>query len=362
MANEPMDPTDYAAVLSDLQDTSRYGDLVLSLRNEHRLHPLVEWHLGHLLCSRQAGHLHVQAEKYGISNGRIDLVAYEGTRSVIHFELIASNSGHHVFRDTTSLLGSNADAKLAILIDEDLDADVYKTYKRAIPSPAVIEDVPLRMVLLKNQEAAFNDVLQRLLDRAAFRSGSLRSDGFRCELDSYELRPLSEITLRYKNAPGRSYLRVRLRNVDDVVDIIGGNGREIPEGDGQIPVWIPLRKEITRGEYRLEAVLDTGERWAANVTVPSVPPAPSLHLDPSAGHVGATVNFRVADFPPDTELHVTFWQGHSGHGVFNGMLGATGGLTGTFTVPPIVIGFTQTGWHDIKASTSIATGVGSCSV
>jgi hypothetical protein len=172
MTNEPVPPTDYAAVLSDLQDTSRYGDLVLSLRSDHRLHPLVEWHLGHLLCSPHAGHLHVQAEKYGISNGRIDLVAYEGTRTVIHFELIASNSGGlHVFRDTTSLLGSNADAKLAILIDEDLDADVYKTYKRAIPSPAVIEDVPLRMVLLKNKEAAFNDLLQRLLDRAAFVAG-----------------------------------------------------------------------------------------------------------------------------------------------------------------------------------------------
>lgn len=211
MTNEPVAPTEFAAVLSELQDTSKYRDLVLSLRSDHRLHPLVEWHLGHLLCPFDTGHLHVQAEKYGVSNGRIDLVAYEGTRSVIHFELIASNSRNHVFRDTTSLLGSNADAKLAILIDEDIDADVYKTYKRAIPSPAVIEDAPLRMVLLKNKEAAFNDLLRRLLDRAAFRSGSLRADGFRCELDSYELRPVSEVTLRYRNAPGRSHLRVRLR-------------------------------------------------------------------------------------------------------------------------------------------------------
>jgi hypothetical protein len=148
-------------------------------------------------------------------------------------------------------------------------------------------------------------------------------------------------------------MRLRLRNIDDVLDIIGGNGREIPQGDGQIPIWLPLRKEITRGEYRLEAVLDTGDRWAANVTVPSVPPTPILLLDPSAGHVGATVNFRVAHFPSDTELQVTFWQGHTGHGVFSGMLGATGGLSGSFRIPPIVTAFTQTGWHDIEASTSM---------
>jgi hypothetical protein len=42
MTSEPVYPADYAAVLSDLQDSSRYGDLVLSLRSEHRLHPLVE--------------------------------------------------------------------------------------------------------------------------------------------------------------------------------------------------------------------------------------------------------------------------------------------------------------------------------
>ena len=85
--------------------------------------------------------------------GRIDLVAYGGTRSVIHFELIASNSGGHVFRDTTSLLGSKADARLALLIDEDLDADVCKNYKRAIPLPTTVEDIPLRMVLLMRNEA-----------------------------------------------------------------------------------------------------------------------------------------------------------------------------------------------------------------
>jgi hypothetical protein len=244
MTNEPVIPADYAAVLSDLQDSSRYGDLVLSLRSDHRLHPFVEWHLEHLLRAHHAGQMHVQAEKNGISNGRIDLVAYGGTRSVIHFELIASNSGGHVFRDTTSLLGSKADARLARLIDEDLDADVCKNYKRAIPLPTIVEDVPLRMVLLKRNEAAFN------------------------------------------------------------------------------------------------------------VTVPSLPPTPTLLLDPSAAHVGATVNFRVQHFPQDTELGVTFWQGHSGRGVFTGMLGATGELSGSFRIPPIVNGFNQPGWHNVEASTS----------
>ena len=149
-----------------------------------------------------------------------------------------------------------------------------------------------------------------------------------------------------RNAPARSRLRVRLRTTDDVVDIIGGSGLEIPEGNGQVPFWIPLREEISRGEHRLEAALDSGVRWAANVTVTSLPPTPTLLLDPSAAHIGATVNFRVQHFPQNTELGVTFWQGHSGRGVFTGMLGATGELSGSFRIPPIVNGFNQPGSHD----------------
>ena len=72
-------PRTMSAVLSDLQDPSRYGDLVLSLRRDHRLHRFVEWRLEYLLRAHHDGQMHVQAEKNGISNGRIDLVAYGGT-------------------------------------------------------------------------------------------------------------------------------------------------------------------------------------------------------------------------------------------------------------------------------------------
>jgi hypothetical protein len=143
-----------------------------------------------------------------------------------------------------------------------------------------------------------------------------------------------------------------LRTADDLVDIIGGSGQEIPEGDGRVAVGIPLREEISRGEHRLEAALDNGVRWAANVIVPSLPPTPILLLDQSAAHIGAVVNFRVQHFPQDTELQVTFWQGNSGCGVFTGMLGATGELSGFFKIPPIVNNFTQPGWHNLEASTS----------
>ena len=140
--------------------------------------------------------VHIQAEKNGISNGRVDLVVYDSTRSLVHFELIASNSNNHVFRDTTSLLNSMADTKLAILIDEDLDPDVATAFFRALP----LREIPtlkLRELLLKENETILTSQLRELLSRAAFRSGSIRKSDFHCFLDKYEVKIYDKIRVSF---------------------------------------------------------------------------------------------------------------------------------------------------------------------
>jgi hypothetical protein len=102
------------------QKANAYKDTILDLRHDHRLHEFVEWAVKRVIDSKFENRFSIQPEKYGISNGRIDMALYHTPRTVIHFELIATCSNGHVFRDTSSLLASRADEKLAILIDQDL--------------------------------------------------------------------------------------------------------------------------------------------------------------------------------------------------------------------------------------------------
>src|SRR5882724_8039421 len=164
--------------LQELQESSRYANVILSLRNGGKLHTFVEWRLAQIV-KRANPELHSQAEKWGVSNGRIDLAAYTITRRVLHFELIASNSNNHVFRDTTSLLVSRADAKLAILIDSDVDPKVSDAFFAAIPT-GEIESVYLRELLLIERETWFIARIRTVISRAEFVAGSVSGTGFHC--------------------------------------------------------------------------------------------------------------------------------------------------------------------------------------
>lgn len=118
--------------LTELQDPEYYSEAVLELRRQQKLHPFVEWRIKSLVAEARP-EIHTQAEKWGISNGRIDLAAYVSARCVIHYELIATWRNNHVFRDVTSLLISRADSKLAVLIDTDVDQKVADRFFAAVP-------------------------------------------------------------------------------------------------------------------------------------------------------------------------------------------------------------------------------------
>src|SRR5258708_37639481 len=111
----------YELSLERLQQPEHYRQVVLQLRKDKALHDLVQLVLATAIEKIRPSRFHIQPEKYGISNGRIDLALYHTPRTIVHIELIASCQNGHVFRDTTSLLASRADARLAILIDPDVD-------------------------------------------------------------------------------------------------------------------------------------------------------------------------------------------------------------------------------------------------
>lgn len=348
-------PETFKRALRALQEEEAYEVEVLRLRKKKLLHDLVELRLGQLLGEELGPHAHVQREKNGISNGRIDLAVYE-RKSVMHFEFIASCRNGHVFRDTTSLLGSSADVRLAILIDQDVEPGVAKSFFRAIPLP-VVEHVYLRQVLLQEYEADFRQRLKDLVAKSEFHAGGLAPGSFRCSLkEGNHLSSLTRRTLRYENASEGSRLRLSLHTRTDTIELISSPGVLLDGDSGELKFWIPLREEICAGEHKLKAKLDDGRVWGTEVYISQVPPTPSLTVGKEDVKIGESLAFSVCNFPPDTELSLTLWQGHSGIGVFRGTTDSKGSATGEARIPPTIgnADRTRQGIHRLQARTMLA--------
>ena len=289
--------------LQELQGVSRYADVVRSLRRDKYLHPLVEWRLIELL-KRAYPELHSQPEKWGISNGRIDLAAYINTRCVIHYELIASNSNNHVFRDTTSLLVSRADKKLAILIDSDVDKEVSDSFFAAIPK-GEIEWIYLREVLLIEREAQFIAKIKSAISQAEFVAGSVSGTGFHCEISDHNLRVFGRYKLSYFRIEPPDRLRVYLSISTGAIELASLQAEQI---EGEISFELPWHQALSTGEYRLCATSDRGHRWSTWIRIPTLPPVPVLVLHKEAADFGETVGFEVRNFPGTRELTLFFHQ------------------------------------------------------
>jgi hypothetical protein len=65
--------TSYEFFFEEVQKPERYRDTILDLRHDHRLHEFVEWAVKRLIDSKFEHRFSIQPEKYGISNGRIDM-------------------------------------------------------------------------------------------------------------------------------------------------------------------------------------------------------------------------------------------------------------------------------------------------
>jgi hypothetical protein len=316
--------------LQELQEPSRYANVILSLRQVRKLHPFVEWRLAQIV-KRANPELHSQAEKWGISNGRIDLAAYTITRRVLHFELIASNSNNHVFRDTTSLLVSRADAKLAILIDSDVDPKVSDAFFAAIPT-GEIESVYLRELLLIERETWFIARIRTAISRAEFVAGSVSGTGFHCHISDCNLQVFGLYTLSYSNIEPPDRIRVYLPIEAEAI----GLGSFPTEGkEGAISFELPWHQGLSPREYRLCVTSEKGHRWSTWVRILTPPSVPVLVLHKECADFGETVGFEVRNFPSKRELTLFFHQRHTGQGVYSGTMSDTGALSGEFCVPSL---------------------------
>jgi hypothetical protein len=333
--------------LRELQDSSRYADVILSLRHVKDLHPFVEWRLAELLKRAYPG-LHSQPEKWGVSSGRIDLAAYVNTRCVLHYELIASASNNHVFRDTTSLLVSRADEKLAILIDSDVDKEVSDAFFAAIPN-GEIEWVYLREVLLMERETQFIAELKSWISRAEFVAGSVSGTGFHCVISDHNLQIFKRYKLFYSRIEPPDRIRVYLSTNTGAIELAS---LQTEQSEGEISFELPWHQALSPAEYRLCATSDRGYRWSTWIRIPTLPPAPVLVLHKDAADFGETVGFEVRNFPGTRELTLYFHQKHTGQGVYSGTLLDNGALSAEFRVPSLhaFTALVAPGIHRVSAS------------
>ena len=74
------------ALFEEIQKPETYKTIILELRRGNRLHDFFEWVLKRTIQQTFGERFSLQPEKYGISNGRIDLALYHTPRTIIHFE------------------------------------------------------------------------------------------------------------------------------------------------------------------------------------------------------------------------------------------------------------------------------------
>jgi hypothetical protein len=329
-----MEKNIYEAAIEMVNQDDRYVVAVRELRRKQQLHSLVELRLGELIRKMpDFSRLHVQPEKYGISNGRIDLAIYGEGRVVVHCEFIASTSNGHVFRDTTSLLGTIADTSLAILIDEDVDADIARDYFRAIPRSKV-PNIFLRTILLARHEASARATLAELINDASYISGSIATDGFCCIVNRSELRAGDSFDVVYANLDVPTRLRVRLLGAND--DPVLLEDREFGAASGTFMVRIPSGAQLTRGQYTLQ-LLSASRRCPRRIYVTTSTPRPSLRCPPGQHIQGASVMIGATGFPPSRSAPISFFdqQGSVGYGVAEMYIDSDGSGKTSITVPGI---------------------------
>lgn len=106
---------------------TRYYELIKRLRKERKLHDFVEERIIKIL-NHITPELHCFKEIHGLRGGRNDLLAVEYNGRKVLFELFASQS--QVSRDLRILDKTEADVKIAIIIDKEVDEKVFNRFYR----------------------------------------------------------------------------------------------------------------------------------------------------------------------------------------------------------------------------------------
>lgn len=329
--------TSYELFFEEIQKPERYKDTILGLRHKYKLHEFVEWALKRLIDSKFENRFSIQPEKYGISNGRIDMALYHTPRTIIHFELIATCSNGHVFRDTTSLLASRADEKLAILIDEDLDPEVTRNFLKAIPD-GQIKFVFLREALLDMTPGRFLGIVEDLIGSAEFKNGSTDPKRFFCSLQGREIEIYEKLQLEFHNAPVNETITIQLQQHESMFKSERLTSTKILQPDGVIHIPIRYLRHAPGESYYLAAYLSNGERWRTRVYIRKAIDPPVVFVVPGQYPPLSEVKFSVQNFPPKAELLAMIVQ-QCAQGCNQGQEVVTdtnGQASGVFTVPHFI--------------------------
>ncbi|MEW5985667.1 MAG: hypothetical protein AB1791_03440 [Chloroflexota bacterium] len=152
---------------------------ILEQRQARKLHAAVEDRLTKLV-SKIAPDYHPIKEPVGLAGGRNDLMLFEFSGRKILFEIFATRS--QVSRDLRILDKTDADVKIAIIIDKEVDASVFEAFVKESPEdnypflfigelfeePPVICTLKLRELILGDEEAKFLRMLQAKIPKEDF--------------------------------------------------------------------------------------------------------------------------------------------------------------------------------------------------
>lgn len=342
------------AFFEEIQKPENYKNIILELRSRNHLHDFVEWVLKRKIKETFSERFSLQLEKYGISNGRIDLALYHTPRTIIHFELIATCRNGHVFRDTSSLLASRADEKLAILIDEDLEENVAENFFKAIPDGQV-RSVFLREILLDTHRAKFVALVEDLVGSAEFKNGSTDPNRFYCGLQGREIQIFKQVRIEFHNARVNETLTIQLQQHESMFTPETLASIRIAEPDGVLDLAIPYVRNAPGESYYLAAYLSSGERWRKRVYIREPVEAPTVFVTPGEYSPLSQVSFSVRNFPEEVTLRTLISQGNHGQGCNHGqevITDQTGCASGAFTVPHFIgVERIQTGEHGLVVTT-----------
>jgi hypothetical protein len=152
---------------------------IADLRHSRRLHTTVENRLAELM-GRIAPGYHPIKEPLGLAGGRNDLLLFEFTGRKVLFEVFASRS--QVSRDLRILDKTDADIKVAIIVDKEVDSAVLAAFLKENPEsnypflliselfeePPIMCNLKLRELVLGDEEAKFRRMLRARIPREDF--------------------------------------------------------------------------------------------------------------------------------------------------------------------------------------------------
>ena len=345
---------DNEKLIKELQDPNRYKDVILQLRSKNNLHDFFEWALEQIITQAFGNRFSIQPEKYGISNGRVDMALYHTPRNVIHFELIATCHNGHVFRDTTSLLASRSDEQLAILIDQDLESGVADNFFKAIPDGQV-KFVFLREALLDVNRQRFVEIVRDLIASAEFKNGSTDPSRFYCAIQNPHIAIFTTVQLEYNNAPIGGILTVQLQQHESMFKTENLASLKIENQRGSLTIPIPYFYNAPGESYYLAAYLSTGERWRKRVYLAKRAEPPTAVVSPGMYSPLSAVSFVVRNFPAGATIRTCIVREGIGQGCNHGqevVTDANGSASGTFRVPHFINATRiQTGEYGLTVST-----------